>query len=134
MTVAGYAAWAPRFQSLLRIIAAFLFIQAGTVKTFAFPMGMPPDGGTAPLWSQAGIGGVLEVVCGALLLAGLWTRPAAFLMSGMMAVAYFQYHAPNGFWPMVNGGLDAALFSFLWLYFSAAGGGPWSVDALRGKG
>lgn len=118
---------------MLRMVAAFLFVQLGTMKLFAFPIGMPPNGGTAALWSQAGIGGMLEVVCGSLLLAGLWTRPMAFLMSGMMAVAYFQFHAPNGFWPLVNGGIDAALFCFVWLYFSAAGGGPWSVDALRGK-
>ncbi|MCC6292385.1 MAG: DoxX family protein [Bryobacterales bacterium] len=134
MTLSGYTAWAPRFQSMLRMVAAFLFVQLGTMKLFAFPIGMPPNGGTAALWSQAGIGGMLEVVCGSLLLAGLWTRPMAFLMSGMMAVAYFQFHAPNGFWPLVNGGIDAALFCFVWLYFSAAGGGPWSVDALRGKG
>lgn len=133
MTLTGYTAWAPRFQSMLRMVAAFLFVQLGTMKLFAFPIGMPPNGGTAALWSQAGIGGMLEVVCGSLLLAGLWTRPMAFLMSGMMAVAYFQFHAPNGFWPLVNGGIDAALFCFVWLYFSAAGGGPWSVDALRGK-
>ncbi len=74
---------------------------------------------------------VLELFGGALLLLGLFTRPVAFLLAGEMAVAYFQFHAPKGFWPIVNGGMPAVLFSFLWLYFSAAGAGPWSLDALR---
>jgi len=134
MKVSEWSRWAPRLQSVVRIVAAFLFIQAGTTKTFAFPIGIPPNGGTAPLMSQLGVGGVLEVVCGALLLVGWFTRPAAFLMSGMMAVAYFQFHAPNGFWSVANGGVTAVLYCFLWLYLSAAGGGPWSVDALRGRG
>ena len=128
---AKWATLAPRLQSLLRIVAAFLFIQAGTMKLFAFPVGMPPDGGTAPILSQVGIGGVLEAFGGALLLVGLFTRPVAFLLSGMMAVAYFQFHAPAGFWPVVNGGSPAILFCFVWLWFSAAGAGPWSLDALR---
>lgn len=131
MTVSRWTALSGPFQSLLRMVAAFIFMQSGTMKTFAFPIGVPPNGGTVPLASQVGVGGVLEVVCGAMLLLGCYTRPNAFLMSGMMAVAYFQFHAPNGFWPIANGGIDAALYCFLWLYFSAAGGGPWSIDALR---
>ena len=131
--VARWPALAPYFHSLLRIISAFIFILSGTMKIFAFPVGMPPDGGTAELMSQIGIGGLLEVVCGALLLVGLFTRPAAFLMSGMMAVAYFQFHAIQGFWPIMNGGIPAILYCFIWLYFSAAGAGPWSLDALRGR-
>jgi putative oxidoreductase len=111
------------------MVAAAIFITSGTMKLFAWPMGMPPDGGTAVLASQIGIGGLLEVVCGGLLLVGLFTRPSAFLMSGMMAVAYFQFHAPQGFWPTVNGGVAAVVYCFLWLYFSAAGPGPWSLDA-----
>jgi putative oxidoreductase len=134
MTAADWISWAPRLQSVLRMVAGFLFMQFGMMKTFAFPVGVPPNGGTVPLMSQVGVGGVLEMTCGALLLLGLFTRPAAFLMSGQMAVAYFQFHAPKGLWPLVNGGVDAALFCFLWLYFSAAGGGPWSIDALRRKG
>ncbi|HZO51264.1 MAG TPA: DoxX family protein [Bryobacteraceae bacterium] len=134
MTTADWISWAPRLQSVLRMVAGFLFMQFGMMKTFAFPVGVPPNGGTVPLMSQVGVGGVLEMTCGALLLLGLFTRPAAFLMSGQMAVAYFQFHAPKGLWPLVNGGVDAALFCFLWLYFSAAGGGPWSIDALRRKG
>jgi putative oxidoreductase len=122
---------APQVQSLLRIIVAFLFIQAGTVKLFAFPAALMPGGGTAPLLSLAGIAGVLEVFGGALLLLGLFTRPVAFLLSGEMAVAYFLGHAALGFWPILNGGSDAILYCFLWLYFSAAGAGPWSLDALR---
>ncbi|MBI4364812.1 MAG: DoxX family protein, partial [Candidatus Latescibacteria bacterium] len=116
-------------QSVLRIVAAFMFMQAGTMKLFAFPAGMPPNGDTAPLMSQIGIGGALEVFGGGLLLLGLFTRPAAFLLSGEMAVAYFQFHFPNGFWPVMNGGVPAALYCFVWLYFSAAGAGPWSLDA-----
>lgn len=131
MIAAAWSSWAPRLQSVLRMVAAFLFLQFGMMKTFAFPVGVRPNGGTVPLYSQIGLGGVLEVVCGSLLLVGLFTRPVAFLMSGQMAVAYFQFHAPKGFWPSANGGVDAVLYCFLWLYFSAAGGGPWSIDALR---
>ena len=83
--------------------------------------------------TQIWIGGVLEVFGGGLILLGLFTRPVAFILSGEMAVAYFQFHFPNGFWPVVNGGVDAALYCFVWLYFSAAGAGPWSLDAKRGK-
>lgn len=110
-----------------------MFILSGTMKLFAFPAGMPPDGGTASVMSQIWIGGVLEVVGGALVLIGLFTRPVAFVLSGMMAVAYFQFHFPQGFWPTVNGGIPAALYCFVWLYFSAAGAGVWSVDARRGR-
>ena len=130
--VEKWSAWAPRLKSVLRIVAAFLFMQAGTMKLFAFPIGMPPNGGTAPLMSQIGIGGILEVFGGGLLLLGLFTRPVAFILSGEMAVAYFQFHAPKGFWPIINGGGDAIFYCFLWLYFSAAGAGPWSLDAARG--
>jgi putative oxidoreductase len=83
--------------------------------------------------SQLWIGGVLELVGGALLLLGLFTRPAAFVLSGMMAVAYFQFHFPHSFWPTLNNGVPAVLYCFIWLYFSAAGAGPWSLDAKRGK-
>ena len=126
--------WAPQIRSLLRITAAFMFLLAGTTKVFAFPAGVPPDGGTVPWLSQVGIGGWMEVVGGALLLVGLFTRPVAFVLSGEMAVAYFQFHFPQGFWPTVNGGVAAALYCFVLLYLSAAGAGPWSLDALRGRG
>jgi len=128
-----WAGWGPQMQSLLRIVAGAMFLLAGTTKIFAFPAGMPPNGGTAVFPSQIWIGGMLEVVCGGLLLLGLLTRPAAFLMAGQMAVAYFQFHAPGGFWPTLNGGGSAVLYCFVWLFFSAAGPGPWSLDARRGK-
>ncbi len=130
---AKWSAWAPQLRSALRIVAAFMFIQSGTMKLFAFPMGMPPDGSTAKLMSQVGIGGILETFGGALLLFGLFTRPVAFLLAGEMAVAYFQFSFPQSFWPIMNNGVSAALYCFVWLYFSAAGAGPWSLDAKRGK-
>jgi putative oxidoreductase len=104
-------------------------MQFGTSKLFAFPVPMP-DGKTVEIASLLGVAGMLEVFGGGLLLLGLLTRPVAFLLSGEMAVAYFMGHAPNGFWPIVNQGTPAILFSFLWLYVSAAGPGPWSLDAL----
>jgi len=132
--VVKWTTWGPELQSLLRIVAAFMFMMPGAMILFAFPVGMPPNGGTAPFGSQIWIGGVLEVFGGGLLLLGLFTRPVAFLLAGEMAVAYFQFHAPKGFWPTLNNGVSAALYSFVWLYFSAAGAGPWSLDALRGAG
>jgi putative oxidoreductase len=110
---------------------AFVFITFGTMKLFAYPTGMPPDGSTAQWFTQVWLGGVLETFGGALLLVGLWTRPVAFVLSGEMAVAYFQFHAPQSFWPLVNQGYGAALFCFIFLYLSAAGAGPWSLDAMR---
>lgn len=130
---ATWKGWAGHLQAVLRIAAAFMFIQAGTVKLFAIPIGVPPNGGTVPLLSQLGIGAALEVVGGGLLLLGLWTRPVAFVLSGEMAVAYFQFHAPQGLWPVMNNGVDAVLYCFVWLYYSAAGAGAWSLDARRGK-
>jgi len=130
---ARWRAAAPSLLSILRIIAAFLFIQVGTAKLFAFPAAVMPGGGTAPVASLPGIAGVLEFVGGTLLLLGLFTRPVAFLLSGEMAVAYFLGHAGNGFWPVLNGGSPAIMFCFVWLYLSAAGPGPWSLDALRGR-
>jgi putative oxidoreductase len=129
--VAKWYAWAPQLLSVLRIVAAFMFLLSGTMKLFAFPAGMPPDGSTARLLSQIGIGGALELVGGGLVLVGLFTRPVAFVLAGEMAVAYFQFHFPKNFWPVLNGGVSAALYCFVWLYFSAAGAGPWSLDARR---
>ena len=120
----------PALRSVLRIAAAAMFLVHGTMKLFAFPIGVPPDSGTVELLSQSGLGGVLETFGGVLLLVGLFTRPVAFILAGEMAVAYFQFHSPSGFWPLVNHGELAALYCFLWLYFSAAGAGPWSLDAL----
>jgi putative oxidoreductase len=129
--VARWRALAPYLLSTLRIVAAFLFLQFGTAKWFALPGAIMPGGGTAPIGSLAGIAAVLETVGGLLLLLGLFSRPVAFLLSGEMAVAYFYAHAPQGFWTVLNQGTDAALYAFLWLYFSAAGPGPWSIDARR---
>jgi putative oxidoreductase len=122
---------APYMLSVLRIAAALMFIQFGSMKLFAFPVGIPPHGGTVPFMTQAWIGGVLETFGGILLLLGLLTRPVAFILAGEMAVAYFQFHFPKGIWTAVNGGANAALFCFVWLYFAVAGAGPWSLDALR---
>lgn len=128
---ARWRSWSPYLLSIMRIVAAFLFIQFGTAKLLALPAAVMPGGGTAPLTSLAGVAGALEMVGGALLLLGLFTRPVAFLLAGQMAVAYFMGHAPQGFWPVLNQGSPAILFCFLWLYISSAGPGPWSLDALR---
>lgn len=130
-SVGRWKSWAPELLSLLRIVAALVFITSGTSKLFAFPVGMPPNGSTAQFPSQIWIGAFLEVVGGLLVLVGLFTRPVAFVLAGEMAVAYFQFHFPQGFWPTVNGGVAAILYCFVWLYISAAGSGPWSLDALR---
>ena len=135
MTTIGdkWISWAPRLRSVLRMAAAFMFILAGTMKLFAFPIGMPPDNGTAQPMTQVWIGGVLEAFGGLLMLIGLFTRPVAFLLAGEMAVAYFQFHAPQSFYPIINHGEAAVLYCFIWLYISAAGPGPWSVDAMRSR-
>jgi putative oxidoreductase len=127
-----YAGWTPRLLSVLRIIAAFLLIAHGAQKLFGFlaPPGMP----SFPPFSQMWIGGILEFFGGLLLLLGLFTRPVAFILSGMMAVAYFQMHAPGGFWPLQNKGELAVLYCFVFLFFAAAGGGPWSVDRCIRRG
>ena len=126
--VTRWQALAPELKSVLRMVAALLFLQSGTMKLFGWPMAMP-EGQSFALMSQMGVGAILELVGGTLLLVGLFTRPVAFILSGEMAVAYFQFHFPNGFWPLVNQGQPAVLFCFIWLYFSAAGAGPWSLDA-----
>ena len=123
------ARWAPYLQSVLRIVAAFSFMTHGTQKLFAVPVAEARD--PVALLSLMGLAGVLETFGGLLLLAGLFTRPVAFLLAGEMAVAYFVAHAPRGFWPILNSGEVAALFCFVWLYLAAAGPGPWSLDALR---
>jgi putative oxidoreductase len=131
--VAKWRASGPYLQAVLRIVAALMFMLAGTSKLFAFPVGMPPNGATATFPSQIWIGGALEVFGGVLIALGLFTRPVAFVLAGEMAVGYFQFHFPQGFWPTVNGGVPAVLYCFVWLYFSAAGAGPWSLDAKRGE-
>lgn len=131
--VGRWATWAPRLQSLLRIVAAWSFMLHGTAKLFAWPNAVTPDGSTVALMSQVGAAGILEVGGGALLMLGLFTRPVAFLLSGEMAVAYFQFHIGTSIFPTMNNGEPALLFCFLWLYFSAAGAGPWGLDARRSR-
>ncbi|EEF80977.1 integral membrane protein [Methylophaga thiooxydans] len=121
------SAWQPRILSVVRIISAFLFMQHGAQKIFGFPAEQRYP---FELFSMSGVAGTLELFGGFLLLIGLFTRPVAFLLSGLMAFAYFLVHAPQGFWPLNNGGELATLFSFVFLYFVFAGGGSWSVDCL----
>ena len=124
-----WSARAPYLGAVLRMVAAFLFLSHGTMKLFDFPPG--GHGGPVPLLTQAGFAGILEVAGGVLLLLGLFTRPVAFVLSGEMAFAYFMAHAPKGFWPAANGGELAALYCFIWLFYSAAGAPVWSLDAWR---
>ena len=125
-----WRSWAPHFLSVLRIIAAFAFITYGTAKLFAWPAAVMPNGATVPLASLIGVAGILETVGGLLMFVGLFARPIAFLLSGEMAYAYLTGHAVRGFWPVLNQGTPALLFCFVWLYISAAGPGPWSIDAV----
>jgi len=126
------AAYTPKALALLRIVTAFLFIQHGTAKFFGFPHVAMFDNFQAA--SLVGVAGALELVGGALLLIGLFSRPVAFVLSGFMAVAYFMAHAAQGhvLTPILNQGELAVMFCFVFLFISAAGGGTWSVDAARG--
>jgi putative oxidoreductase len=117
---------------LLRVTAATMFLQAGGMKLFGWFGGMP-GGGTVSLLSQTGIGGILEFFGGIAMLFGIGTRFVAFILSGEMAVAYWQFHAPNGIWPIENHGETAVLFCFIFLFFAAYGAGDWSLDALLRK-
>ena len=123
-TLAGFE---PMVLSIFRIMTGLLLFQYGVAKLLKFPV-LPYFANIPPLITTAG---VLELVGGALLVIGLFTRPVAFVLSGLMAFAYFIAHAPRGFYPIVNAGELAALYCFVFLYFAAAGGGAWSVDALR---
>lgn len=122
--------WRPRTLSLFRAVTGLLFMQHGGQKIFGYPAA---QNGPFELISMSGAAGILELVGGFLILIGLFTRPTAFLLSGMMAVAYFMVHAPQDFWPLVNGGELAAFYSFAFLYLFTAGGGAWSIDQLRTK-
>ncbi|PPC86952.1 MAG: DoxX family protein [Methylotenera sp.] len=123
--------WTPYVLGLLRIITGFLFLQHGTSKLFGMPYNEMFDG--LQLISLMGVAGILELVGGTLILIGLFTRPVAFILSGQMAVAYFMAHAPSGFLPIQNHGELAVMYSFVFLYFSVAGSGKFSVDGIRGK-
>ena len=122
--------------SVLRIVSGVVFITFGTMKLFNIPP-MPPGMPPLDLMSQTGIAGILEVFGGLAIVLGLFTRPVAFLLSGEMAVAYFQAHFPQSIWPSVNMGTPAILYCFIFLYFVFSGAGVWSVDAIlarsRGK-
>jgi putative oxidoreductase len=123
--------WAPRVLSILRIVAALLFFEHGTSKLLGFP---PSDHSGPEFLSLSWIAGVLELVGGALLIVGLFTRLVALILSGEMAFAYWMAHAPQGPFPLANGGDAAILYCFVFLYLVFAGGGPWSLDALRRRG
>jgi putative oxidoreductase len=124
-------AWAPRLLSVLRIMSGLLFLQHGTAKHLKFPT--VPMFAKLELWSLPGVAGVIEIVGSVLLILGLFTRTTAFILSGLMAVAYFVAHAPRGFYPILNAGELAALYCFVFLYIAAAGPGPWSYDAMQKK-
>jgi putative oxidoreductase len=121
------ASWSPRLLSLLRIVAGLGLLQHGLSKYF----GVPPF--PMPLNPLLYTAGAIELVGGALILIGLFTRPAAFVASGMCAVGYFMVHMPKSFFPAVNGGEAIMLYCFVCLYLAAAGGGVWSVDAMRNR-
>src|SRR5262245_50842620 len=125
------ANWAPYLLSILRIVAALLFFEHGTQKLLGYPPGQPYTG--FPNFSLLGIAGMLEFVGGLLLLVGLFTRPTAFILSGEMAVGYFRAHLPRNFFPILNMGEITVMLCFFFLFLSATGAGPWSLDRLRRK-
>ena len=125
-----FSPWRPYALSILRIVTALLFLEHGTMKL----LGFPPSQMHPPLFSLVGVAGLMELIGGVLLIAGLFTRPVAFLLSGQMAVAYFMAHAPQSVFPIINRGEAAILFCFVFLYFVFAGGGAWSLDAKMKKG
>jgi putative oxidoreductase len=121
--------WSPQALSLLRIVAGLVILQYGTAKILGFPA-VPMFAGVK-LASLYGVAGMIELVGGALLLLGLFTRPVALILSGEMAAAYFMSHLPKGFIPLLNGGNEAVIYCFVFFYLFFAGPGPWSVDAVR---
>jgi putative oxidoreductase len=121
--------FSPYALGILRIVTALIFMEHGTQKLFGVPA--PPGGGFPETFSLLWIGGVMEFVGGLLILLGLFTRPVAFLLSGEMAVAYWMFHAPQSFYPALNGGDAAILYCFVFLFFVFAGPGAWSVDGRR---
>jgi len=127
---ASLSRYAPQLLGLLRIVAGLLFLSHGLVKIVGFPA-VPP--GQQELLTLMGIGGVIELVAGTLIMIGLFTRPAAFIASGQMAVAYWMFHAPRSLYPVANDGDAAILYCFLFLYLVAAGPGAFSLDRMRGR-
>jgi len=118
--------WAQRLLSVLRIVAGLTFLEHGAQKL----LGFPPSPMHPPVGSLLWFAGGLELIGGLLIMIGLFTRPVAFILAGEMAFAYWISHFPKGFYPALNGGDAAILFCFIFLYLSAAGPGPWSVDAM----
>ena len=123
--------WAPTVLGLLRIVTGFLFLQHGSAKLLGVPHVAMFDG--LQIMSLMGLAGVLELLGGTLVMVGLFTRPVAFILSGQMAVAYFMAHAPGGLLPLLNEDELAVMYSFVFLYFSAAGAGAFSVDSMLKK-
>ncbi len=123
--------YTPHLQAALRIIAALLFLQHGLNKFIGWPPSQMP--GPPSLLGIMGVAAAIETFGSLLLIVGLFTRPAAFLMSGMMAVAYFMAHAPRGFFPIGNGGEGAILYCFIFLFLAAAGPGAWALDNRRSR-
>ena len=123
--------YTPHALAVLRIVTALIFLEHGSQKLFGFPAA--PPGGLPPALSLFWFGGVLEFFGGLLLLVGLFTRCAAFVLAGEMAVAYWMVHAPKSFFPVLNGGDAAILYCFVFLYLVIAGPGLWSIDRMRGR-
>lgn len=123
--------WQPRLLSVLRIVAGLMFMQHGLSKYFGFPMPAPNG---FEMMTLLGVGGGIEAIGGALIALGLFTRLAAFVCSGQMAVAYWLFHGPKGFFPQANGGELAIFYCFTFLYLSVAGGGLWGIDGARARG
>jgi putative oxidoreductase len=121
----------PYMIAVLRIVAALIFMEHGTQKLFGFPA--PSERGMPELFSLSGIGGVMEFVGGLLITFGLFTRPVAFLLSGEMAVAYWMFHAPRSFFPILNEGDAAILYCFVFLLLGFTGPGAWSIDGALAR-
>ena len=122
------ATWTPRLLSILRIIVGLLFLEHGLSKYFGFP---GPTPASFHAVSLLGLAGAIEIIASVLVMIGLFTRPAAFVASGEMAVAYFMVHFQKSFFPLLNGGDAAVLFCFVFLFLALEGAGPWSIDAMR---
>jgi putative oxidoreductase len=129
MELTWLSRWQPQLLALLRIVTGLLFLEHATQKFLAFPIPFPIQ----PLPPILVAAGVVELIAGTLITLGLFTRLAAFIAAGEMAIGYFYMHFPQGFWPVVNKGEGAILFCFIFLYLAAAGPGAWSVDGARAR-